>query len=100
MPPVDSPGDHPDVASQVDALAQAWHGGDPTDPALRRRVSDELSTLRSLWTRAPECFAADAVATLRSIAAGLRTPPPARPLARPPARPARTETNVSPREVL
>jgi ATP-dependent DNA helicase RecQ len=61
-----------DVASEVQALAAAWAGGEPGDAALRERCERRLAKLRELWSAERALFGAAEVASLRSVAEALR----------------------------
>ncbi|HTO97591.1 MAG TPA: DEAD/DEAH box helicase, partial [Myxococcales bacterium] len=63
------------LLAEVEALAAAWAGGDPDDPALRAECGRRLQLLRARWREAPLLFGTELVGRLRTVAEALGRPP-------------------------
>ncbi len=63
------------LLAEVDALAAAWEGGDPDDPALRAECARRLHRLRARWREAPLLFGPELVGRLRAVADAVGRPP-------------------------
>jgi ATP-dependent DNA helicase RecQ len=68
-------GAQPPLEAEVDALAAAWAGGAPDDPALRADCGRRLNRLRARWREAPLLFGPELVVRLRALAQELSRPP-------------------------
>jgi ATP-dependent DNA helicase RecQ len=69
----DEPGRAREVSAEVEALSASWAAGDRADLFHRRACEERLEALRALWRKERELFGDAELASLRHLAAALRS---------------------------